>query len=136
MSKKKQPKAKRKIINKSDSTFQVPWVLLAVLSITFLVFSGSISNDFVNWDDDVNIVDNTNLDGFTAENIGRIFHPKHGRIIGNYNPLPIFTFAVEKAISEVDSNPNPTLVHFNSLLLHLICVFFVFLLGKRMGLSL
>lgn len=132
MSKKKQQKAKRKVATKSNSTFEMPWILLAVLAITFLVFSGSLTNDFVNWDDDVNILENTNLEGFTAENVGRIFHPKHGRVIGNYNPLPIFTFAVENAIFGLeDASPY----HINNLILHLLCVFFVFLFGKRMGLS-
>lgn len=64
MSKKKQKKAKRKVAAKSNSSFQIPWILIAVLAITFLIFSGSINNDFVNWDDDVNILENTNLDGF------------------------------------------------------------------------
>jgi len=124
---KKSPKVKVGVSKNKENLTPI----IAVLVVTALVFANCLSNDFVNWDDDVNILENTNLDGFTAENIGRIFHPEHGRVIGNYNPLPIFTFAIEKAIFGL----NPTVFHFNNLLLHLICVFFVFLLGKRMGLS-
>lgn len=112
-----------------ESKFSLP--LIIALVATFLAFSGTFSNDFVNWDDDLNILDNKNLNGFTAENIGRIFHPEHGRIIGNYNPLPIFTFTIQKAIWGL----NPAVFHGTNLLLHLLCVFFVFLLGRRLGLS-
>ena len=134
MAKKKQkPKKKtgRKSAPAHSSGFKFSLPLLAVLLITTLVFSGTLSNDFVNWDDDVNILENDNLNDFTAQNVGRIFHPEYGRVIGNYNPLPIFTFAVEKAIFGL----NPTVFHFTNLLLHLCCVFLVWLLGRRLGLS-
>lgn len=134
MSKKKQAKANKKVRKQKatqESFFSKYGLLAFVLLFTFICFSGTFNNDFVNWDDDVNILKNTNLTEFSAENIGRIFHPVHGRVIGNYNPLPIFTFAVEKALFGL----NPQVFHFNNLLLHLLCVFFVFLLGKRMGLS-
>ncbi|MFT4761612.1 MAG: tetratricopeptide (TPR) repeat protein [Paraglaciecola sp.] len=105
--------------------------LLGILVLTFIAFSPSLSNDFVNWDDDVNILENTNLDALTWENITRIFHPETGRIIGNYNPLPIFTFAVEKHFFGL----NPTVFHFDNLLLHLICVFFVYRVTLGLGMS-
>ena len=94
------------------------WVLIPLL-LAALVFSNSIHNDFVNWDDDVNLYENENTNGLTSENIKKIFT---STIIGNYNPLPIFSFAIEREIFGL----NPSVFHFTNLALHLICIFFVF----------
>ncbi len=101
---------------------------IGVLVITALVFLNCLQNGFVNWDDPVNILENPNLNGFTFENIKGIFT---STVIGNYNPLSIFTFAVEKALFGL----NPVVFHFNNLLLHLVCVFLVyrFLLSLKLS---
>ena len=96
--------------------------LLIALAVTLIVFLPSIPNDFVNWDDDVNIIDNENLSELSFENVKRIFNPYTGNVIGNYNPLTILTFAIEKHFVGLDA----TLFHINNLILHLICVFLVF----------
>lgn len=102
--------------------------LIGVLVVTFIVFANSIGNDFVNWDDQVNLTENPHMNGFTWENIKKIFSTP---VIGNYNPLPIFTFAIEKAIFGL----KPGVFHFNNLLLHLVCVFFAYriLLELKLG---
>jgi protein O-mannosyl-transferase len=105
--------------------------LLAVLAITFAAFSQSLGNEFVNWDDDVNILKNTVLmRDFSFQQIIDIFKQT---IIGNYNPLPIFTFAIEKALFGM--NDLPYIVHLDNILLHLGCVYFVYRIGKEMDLS-
>ena len=117
---KKTPKVKTTVENTSlwsDKSLLYP--LLAILLITCIAFAPSINNDFVNWDDDVNITENPNLVAFDMKNIKGIFTDD---VIGNYNPLTIFTFAVEKAIFGL----NPMVFHINNLLLHLFCVFFVY----------
>ena len=68
----------------------------------------------------------------TLENISRIFNPETGTVIGNYNPLPIFTFAIEKALVGFE---NPFLFHLDNLLLHLLCVFLVYRILLLMGAS-
>ncbi len=105
--------------------------LLIVLIVTLVVFIPSLSNDFVNWDDDVNIIENVNLEVFNWESVKNIFHYKKGLVIGNYNPLTIFTFAVEKHFVGLDA----TLYHVNNLILHLICTFLVYRLMLLMRLS-
>jgi tetratricopeptide (TPR) repeat protein len=105
--------------------------LAVVLLITFLVFSPSLDNDFVNWDDDVNLLENPNLERFDMESVKGIFTD---RVIGNYNPLPIFTFAIEKHVLKAGNDPY--LYHLNNILFHLVCVFFVFRIGLMMGLKL
>ncbi|HUR30039.1 MAG TPA: tetratricopeptide repeat protein, partial [Saprospiraceae bacterium] len=52
-------------------------------------------------------------------------------VIGNYNPLPILTFAIERAIVGMD----PTLFHINNLILHLVCVFFAYRIFRSLDLS-
>ena len=99
-----------------------------ILVITFVVFIPSLNNDFVNWDDDVNILDNPNLQAFTWQNIKGIFTSD---VIGNYNPLPIFTFAIEKHFFGL----NPTVFHVNNLLLHLVCVFLIYRICLQLGLN-
>ncbi len=102
--------------------------LLAVLLITAITFWPSLSNDFVNWDDDVNILDNKNLEVFDAAHIKYIFTE---RVMGGYNPLTIFTFALEKHFFGLD----PFVFHLDNLLLHLVCVFFVYRLLLLLKLS-
>lgn len=102
--------------------------IVIVLGLTFLIFSPSLQNEFVNWDDDVNLLENENVQGLSAHHIKKIFTDD---VIGNYNPLPILTFAIEYSFVEFE----PFLYHFNNLLLHLICVFLVYKLSLMLGLS-
>ncbi|MBK7762079.1 MAG: tetratricopeptide repeat protein [Bacteroidetes bacterium] len=102
--------------------------LWVVLAITFFTFIPSLQNGFVNWDDDVNIYENKNIQSLDNENIKSIFTSD---VIGNYNPLPILTFAIEYHFFGLDPKPY----HTTNLVFHLLCVFFIFLISKRLGLS-
>ena len=106
------------------------WALPLVI-VTTIFFIPSLQNEFVNWDDDVNLLENENLDVFNAEKVGRIFslNPEHSSIIGNYNPLPIFSFALEKHFLGL----NPGIYHFNNLFLHLLCVLLVLIIVRKMN---
>lgn len=96
------------------------WKIIAgILAWTIILFIPSLDNQFVNWDDDFNLGNNANTARLTWTNIGKIFSEP---VIGNYNPLPILTFAIERAIAGL----NPTVYHVDNLLLHLVCVFFAF----------
>ncbi|MCO6485730.1 MAG: tetratricopeptide repeat protein [Saprospiraceae bacterium] len=101
-----------------------PWIALAL---TAIVFANSLSNGFVNWDDDVNVLENPNLEVFNWTSIKGIFTSD---VIGNYNPLTILTFAFEKAMFGLD----PTIYHVNNLLLHLVCVWLVYRIFLALGL--
>jgi len=121
---------KKALKNKPAGTGRIV-PLLIVLAVTLIVFIPSLSNDFVNWDDDVNIIENVNLEKFNWESIKNIFHPVEGHVIGNYNPLTIFTFAIEKHLVGLDA----TLYHVNNLILHLLCTFLVYRLMLLLRLS-
>ena len=141
-SKKKQEKIKQSQIKKDQvKTSLLPpfWKnsthLVAVFSallITFACFYNTTNNEFVNWDDDRNFYENEyittiNKDNFWS-NTKEIFT---NNVIGNYNPLAIWTFAVEKRIYGLD---KPGKWHGTNVLLHLICVFFIFRICLLLGL--
>jgi protein O-mannosyl-transferase len=101
-----------------------------VLGITFLAFAPTFQSEFVNWDDPNNIYENKYLRDFTWQNIVSIFTTD---VIGGYNPLSIFSFALEKAIFGEEN--WSTVIHTNNLLLHLVCVFLAWRVAIEMGLS-
>ncbi|MDX2279031.1 MAG: tetratricopeptide repeat protein [Saprospiraceae bacterium] len=110
---------------------------IAVLIITALCYLPTLQNGLVNWDDDPNITENPNLERIGkganwGETIANIFDLKKGAVIGNYNPLPILTFGIEKAIA---GDFNTTLIHFTNLVLHLLTVLLAIRLLFRMGLG-
>ncbi|MFM8488925.1 MAG: hypothetical protein ACKOCH_21530, partial [Bacteroidota bacterium] len=122
------PKSRPVVSRTSESALPAGWLTFAavVLIITAACYFPSLSNGLVNWDDDPNITENVNLEmvgkgeswGTTISNI---FDINKGAVIGNYNPLPILTFAIEKALTGGDFDEDfVRLVHTDNLLLHLL----------------
>lgn len=108
---------------------QRDWTYIAIaLGLTILTFISVLRHDFVNWDDDFNVANNKNTALLNWDNIVNIFSD---HVIGNYNPLPILTFAIERSIVGLD----PTLYHVNNLILHLVCVFFVYRIFRSLDLN-
>lgn len=126
MAKKKKRPIQVAVKSKKQSNSQLP--LIFALLATAIVFIPSLMNDFVTWDDDVNILKNPNLQVFDWHSIKGIFTET---VIGNYNPLAILSLAIEKAIFGL----NATVIHINNLLLHLACVFFVYKISIQLKLS-
>ena len=98
-------------------------MVLALLILA--LYSQTFKFDFVNWDDNVNLYENNNVINFDVK---RIFTD---HVIGNYNPLANFTFALEYKIVK----DNPKWYHINNVLLHIICTLLIFVLMKRLGLT-
>jgi protein O-mannosyl-transferase len=107
------------------------WIL-GVLAITFALYIPSLSNQYVNWDDDPNITENPNLERLHSGTLANIFSIDKGQVIGNYNPLPIATFAAEKYFFD---KLDPRITHWGNLLLHLGCVLLAYFLLRRMGMG-
>ena len=97
--------------------------VLSVVGLTLVVYLRACGYDFVNWDDDYNITKNPNLRQFDWANIQGIFT---SHVIGNYNPLSIFSFAIEKALFGED----PQVFHTTNVILHLICTFLAYRLAR------
>lgn len=109
------------------------WPIFIALFVTFICFYNAIDNNFVNWDDDRNFYENPLVTNITKDNFWKntkeIFSSD---VIGNYNPLPIWTFAIEKLQFGFD---NPAAWHLNNILLHLLCVFLVYQIVVLLGIS-
>ena len=119
-------KEKQSLIQKLD--YQDWKYIGGVLLLTLIAFVSTFNNKFVNWDDDYNLANNTNTALLNWDNIVKIFTEP---VIGNYNPLPILTFAIERSIFGLD----PTVYHVNNVLLHLICVFFIYRIFRSLNLN-
>ena len=142
----KKPVSAQKAPSKSSASFtpksgsENNWFQLGlvVLAITAACYLPTLGHDFVNWDDSKNITENPNLQlvgkGIPwSITIPNIFDLEKGHVIGNYNPLPILTFALEKSLNGGEF--SPTLTHAVNLLLHLLTVFFVMKLLWGMGIG-
>ncbi|MFN4255344.1 MAG: tetratricopeptide repeat protein [Saprospiraceae bacterium] len=110
------------------------WLMptLVMLGLAALIYAPSVFHEYVNWDDAPNIAENPNLQHINAQSIANIFSLDKGNVIGNYNPLPILTFGIEKMLL---GKFDPHFTHLINLLLHLGTVFFVvrFLLHLGIG---
>jgi tetratricopeptide (TPR) repeat protein len=104
---------------------ELPYIL-ALLVITFLVFSPSLKNEFVNWDDDRNVYENPLV---PTLNVKAIFTQT---VIGTYNPLNVLSYAIEHKMFGM----NPKMMHLTNILLHLLCLFFVFKIFRALNLEL
>ena len=136
MGKQKQKTKSRKkpVVNKPASVtfWKSRTNLLAIIFLIGLVslcFRECVNFDFVNWDDDRNVYENEVVLNYSLENIKELFT---STVIGNYNPLTNYTFALENKIWGL----SPGVFHFNNILLHIICVFLVLRIGLLLGLKL
>lgn len=99
----------------------VPWKFaLLIIAITAITFYPSLKNDFVDtWDDEGYVINNSQITELSFNKTKEIFS---NALLGNYNPLTIFSFALERHFFGL----HPFPYHFNNLLLHLICTVLVF----------
>jgi len=127
--------------NKQDLNARVnskrlnPSFLLAsgILVIGFISFYPALECGFVNWDDDKNFYENILITSLNSNNfLQNSIEIFQTRVIGNYNPLAIFSFAIEKQLFGFD---QPKYWHLNNILLHLVSTFFVFLIGRQLKLN-
>lgn len=120
----------------SPNKFYFIFAALGITAVTLLVFIPSFKLQFVNWDDPFNLTENPTLKAFATQwnwqAVKTIFTTN---VIGNYNPLPIFTFAIEKYFFANDPLLNPFIFHFDNVLLHLMCTFLVFFIFTKLEMS-
>lgn len=88
------------------------WIFrLTIAAITLAAFASGLSGEFVNWDDDANIVFNEGIRGLDGARVGWMFTTFHG---GHYQPLAWLSLAVDHAVWGL----NPFGFHLTNLLLH------------------
>jgi len=106
--------------------------ILIILGITFCSFLPSLSNGFVNWDDDVFILNNSLIKEFSWNSIGNIFTSPHQEV---YKPVVFLGIALEYHFFKLD----PFYYHLVNLVFHLanslLVFWFIFLISGSLGVS-
>jgi tetratricopeptide (TPR) repeat protein len=106
------------------------WIIAAaIMAVAFAVFIPVLKGSFINWDDDVNVYENLNVSELSARSIGNMFSTT---VVGGYTPLTTLSFSIENALYGM----KPWVFHLNNLLLHLVCIALLFILLRKLGLSL
>ncbi|NTW24423.1 MAG: tetratricopeptide repeat protein [Lentimicrobium sp.] len=95
-----------------------------ILLFTFLIYAGSLSNDFLTGWDDGEYLSDQSVSGNGPINTTAIFSNFH---LGMYQPLPVLTFAINYKMAGDTAWPYI----FTNLLLHLLNTLLVFRLMKR-----
>ncbi|MSP40045.1 MAG: tetratricopeptide repeat protein [Deltaproteobacteria bacterium] len=100
----------------SQSEVSLRWprwfVPLVIAAVTLAAFFPSLSNDFVNWDDDKTLYDNPFYRGLAWPQIKWMFTTF---LMGHYQPLSWLTFAFDYSLWGM----NPVGYHLTNLLLHM-----------------
>lgn len=135
VAKQTQSKAIHSEVKKSSFNLKNLGTGLVILLITGLCFLPSLNNYYVNWDDDRNFYDHKLIKSINDDNFGEVsVEIFKTDVIGNYNPLTTWTFAVEQKLFKEQST-RAFMRHFLNLILHLGCTLFVFFIGLRLKLG-
>src|SRR3989338_1474281 len=102
--------------------------IFLILAVIFAAYVPSLSNNFVNWDDDVHVYDNPFIQSLDFDHLRQIFT---SRVNGVYIPLTELSFAIEHHFFR----DNPFVYHLTNLFLHILAAYLVFLLSGALGLS-
>lgn len=102
------------------------WLLLLLVTIiSALVFAPVLQNDFVNWDDRVNILDNRSYRGLSWAHLQWMFTTFHNSL---YRPLTWMTLGADYLLWGM----NPAGYHLTSLILHCVAVLLFYCLSVQL----
>ena len=105
--------------------FKIILILSAILLLTIVVYSNSLSNGFVNWDDGENVYENIYIRELSSDNIKAYFTKA---LIGMYTPFVYISYAIDYKIGGLD----PRTYHTTNLLLHLLNITLVFFVVRML----
>ena len=110
----------------SSATMLASYLIPGLVALfTFIVFSPALRNDFVNWDDWKNLVENPNFRGFTWSHLRWMFTTYH---LGHYQPLSWLTFSLDYLLWGM----NPLGYHLTNVLLHSANAVLFYFLSRRL----
>jgi len=131
ISKKKisEPKEQKPIPDISRiGTKELLW-LSAILTATFIFYFPTLKNNFVDWDDNIYILNNPFIFSLGIKNIADIFT---SFFMANYHPLTMLSYAMEYAVT----GESPFLYHFTNVIFHLLNTTLVFIFVRKLFLML
>ena len=97
----------------------------ATLILTFVIYTSSLDNEFLNWDDDRYITGNEIIKELNAESIMKFFSEPYFVM---YMPFTLLSYSIDYAIGEL----NPLVYHIHTLLLHLLNTLMLFIFVYRL----
>ena len=100
-------------------------IALLLVLVTFAVFSPALSGEFLDWDDDVNLLNNTGWRGLTWDHLRWM---ATATVMGHYIPLTWLSFGVDHALWGMDARGY----HLTNVLLHLGSVVTFFAVALRL----
>ena len=104
----------------------VDWLVPALIAlVTFAAFLPTLHNQFVNWDDDENFLDNPHYRGLGWTQLRWMWTTFH---LGHYIPLTRMTFGLDYRLWGM----NPFGYHLTSLLLHAANAVVFFFITRRL----
>jgi tetratricopeptide (TPR) repeat protein len=118
----KRVKAKQPLI---DTKPWHTWALLGILLLTTIIYSNSLQNEFIYFDDPELVMDNVSIRQITWENTIHYFTTPFQF---TYLPIGLLSYAIDYQIGELD----PFIYHLNSLLIHLVCVVLAYLTFRQL----
>lgn len=104
--------------------------LIAVFSIltgTILLYYPSLFFDFLNWDDEIYIVNNPLIKSFSWDNIIAIFSTP--QVNATYSPITLISWSIDYQLAEL----NPFQYHFTNIVLHTINILLVFVFIRKLS---
>lgn len=96
-----------------------------IIVITFLLYLPDLQNNFVNWDDDVTVYENTYIREINGAFLKWVFSTEFAWL---WHPLTMFSFAIDYSVWGL----NPSGFHLTNILLHTVNTVFVFFLVIRL----
>lgn len=87
------------------------WLVVGIVLVVCTSFAPTLSNDFVNWDDDLVLTDNTAYRGLSPSHLRWMVTTTYG---GHWQPLTWLSYAVDHALWGLDARGY----HLTNLLLH------------------
>ena len=107
--------------------------MIICVFVTLVVMAPNMNNDWVNWDDELFILDNPLVDELSSENVKAIFTTLENN--GGYTPLVVLSWSLDYFADGY----NAQVFHTTNVLLHLlnVCLVFLFIfsLSQRMELA-
>lgn len=97
----------------------------AVLILTFILFSPSLKNNFVNWDDELYVTENKTITSISFNDLGKF----GDNIAGNFHPLTMLSLAIDYHFFGL----NPFFYHLKNIIFHLFNTLLVFYFIKRIS---
>ncbi len=94
------------------------WLVIALIAITFIIFSPSLNNDFVRWDDNQYVTENELVKDISLNNLGKF----GDNVAGNFHPLTMISLALDYHFFGL----NPFYFHLKNLIFHLLNTVLVF----------